>query len=453
MDLEWMEGGSLYQAHRLLHGEPVYVNDPMRFAPYPYPPVHTLLLAVIGIVHLDFWSGRLISIGFFLLICKVLFVEVYRQHERSSYGVATGLMGLAVIACAYPVLGQWYDLVRVDVTMMGLLIWGAARSLKPTKTIRYVLTTAVILAASVYAKQTAAIFVAWICLYAVVSEPRKGVLLTAFVGVICLVTLGVMNALTHGDFQYLVIANPGNHEVKGTVAVEGFEIVFRYAPFIAVVPFATLLVALRGWLRPRTIFWVGCLLVAIPGSLVPYAKIGAYLNALMPVLVFAGPATILLLGDIVRQSGQVGAVARWATLAGFAWFTFNHPLTPKRYVPDAQNWQAAKELNAMVASLEGGVVSPYLGFLPARNGHRNSHWQSMAVWDAIWRNAPMNEIACFKNSKARWVLLHSHDDSQFVAYVRSHGRLDRIIPTTARVSMVTGAGILLDELWDMAGVP
>jgi hypothetical protein len=452
MDLEWMEGGSLYQAYRLLHGLPVYINDPSRFAPYPYPPVHTLILAVIGVFHLDFWSGRLVSIGFFLLTCRVLFTEIYRQNDRSSFGVAAGLMGVAVIVCAYPVLGQWYDLIRVDMTMMGLLVWGAARALKQSPSLRHLLITAVVLSLAVYAKQTAAVFVAWICLYTVVMQPKTGFFLSLLVGGSCITTLFALNWSTNGDFQYLVIANPENHEIKGPVAIEGLEIVLKYVPFIALVPIGMLLVASRGWLRPKTIFWVGCLLIAFPGSLIPFAKIGAYLNALMPVIVFAGPATILLMGDVARQPGFVGAVARWSTLIGFSVFILAHPLEPSKYLPDLQKRRAAKELNEIASSLEGGLVSPYLGFLPAHSGHKNPHWQSMAVWDSIWRNAPMNEIACFKNSKARWVLLHSRDDSAFVGYVRSHGRLARKIPNTARVAMVTGAGILIDELWDMAGV-
>jgi hypothetical protein len=453
MDLEWMEGGSLYQAYRLLHGQSVYVNDPSRFAPYPYPPVHTLFLAVVGAVHLDFWSGRLVSIGFFLLICRVLFIEIYRQNDRSSFGVAAGVMGVAVIVCAYPVLGQWYDLIRVDTTMMGLLVWGAARALKQSPSLRYILMTAGVLSLAIYAKQTAAVFVAWICLYTLVTQPKTGLYLSLLVGSVCFTALIALNWSTNGDFQYLVIANPGNHELKGPVAIEGLEIVLKYVPFIALVPIGLLLVASRGWLRKRTAFWVGCLLIAVPGSFIPFAKIGAYLNALMPVIVFAGPATILLISDVARQPGFVGAVARWSTLIGFSVFVLVHPLEPSKYLPDLQKRRAAMELNELAASLDGGLVSPYLGFLPARSGHKNPHWQSMAVWDSIWRNAPMNEIACFKNSKARWVLLHSRDDGAFVGYVRSHGRLARKIPQSARVAMVTGAGILIDELWDMAGVP
>lgn len=448
IDLEWMEGGSLYQAYRLLHGQPLYVDKIEDFAPYPYPPVHSAFLALVGIIHLDFWTGRLVSIGLFLLLYGVLIGEVYRHLARSSFGIAAGCMGASVIACGYPVLGQWYDLIRVDTTMMGLWIWGAARSLRSRPTFRHMLTTATLLTLSIFAKQTAAVLVAWVCVYALVKEPRTGFRLSLTVGAMSLGAYLLMNWVTHGGFEHLVIANPVHHEIKPETAAEGFRIVFEYVPFVAVVPFALLLVALRGWLQPRTIFWVGSLLVAIPLSLVPYAKVGAYLNALLPVIVLTGPATVMLLSDIARRPGMTGLVARIATVAGFALFIWLRPLKPVQYLPSSEKWQAARELNAIVSSLSGGLVCPYLGFLPAKNGHANAHWQLMAVWDSIWREEPMDEIQCLKHTNARWVLLHSRDTGTLASYVRNNSRLDRRIPDSARVRMVTGAAVEIDELWE-----
>jgi hypothetical protein len=448
IDLEWMEGGTLYQAYRLIHGLPLYLSKVTNFAPYPYPPVHTVMLALVGLFHLDFWTGRLVSIGFFFLLCAVLFREVYLQQTRSSFGVVAGLLGVSVIACAYPVLGQWYDLVRVDVTMLGLLVWGAARTLKPRASVRQIVTTAILLVLAVYAKQTAAVFVVWACLFSLVREPKAGLRLSVIVGSLGILTFLALNWTTGGGFEHLVFSSLGRHEIEKPRMAEGLETVFRYAPFVAVVPLGALLAASRGWLSQRTIFWVGNLLLAIPASLVPFAKVGAYLNALLPVIVLAGPATILLLGDVARQPGLVGLVGRWSTLASFSLFVAQHPLVPKAYLPGPEKWRAANELNAIVTSLSGGVVVPYLGFLPARNGHSNPHWQSMVVWDSIWRGEPMDEILCYEQSKARWALLHSRDIGSFANHVRRHSRLDRRIPDSARVRMVTGAAVEIDELWE-----
>lgn len=451
IDLEWMEGGTLYQAYRVLHGLPLYVDEITDFAPYPYPPVHTLLLAVLGCIKLDFWSGRLLSIASFVLICTILLREVSRQHDGSSFGVSAGLLAVATIVCGYPILGQWYDLVRVDVTMMGLLVWGAARALRSRPSWRSAIGTAALLVLAIFTKQTAGAFVAWVCLFAITAEPKRGIRLGALVAAFTIVSYVLLNWWTNGGFEYFVISTPGQHELKPAAAVEGLSILLRFAPFLAVLPVLFLLLAQRRWLSNRTIFWSGCLLLAFPASLVPYAKVGAYLNALLPVVVFAGPTLALLLGEIAKQPGALGSATRWLSLAGLAAFIASRSLSPLEYIPSSEKWRAARELNAIVESLEGGVVVPYLGYLPARNGHTNSHWQLMAVWDSIWRNQPMDEIRALQLSNPHWVLLHSQDTGTFASYVRAHSRLRQQIPPTARVRMVTGAAVEIDEVWELVG--
>ncbi|HMA91276.1 MAG TPA: hypothetical protein VKP30_01265 [Polyangiaceae bacterium] len=127
IDLEWCEGGSLYQAQRLLQGLPIYSKDDPYWAPFPYPPAHTLLLASVGWLHLDFSTGRLISIGFFLLLCWAVFQQVYAHGSRSAFGVAAAAFAVASIACGFPIVGQFYDLVRVDTMMIALTVWGVSR--------------------------------------------------------------------------------------------------------------------------------------------------------------------------------------------------------------------------------------------------------------------------------------------------------------------------------------
>ena len=66
MDLQSMEGGSLYEAYRILHGMSLYGPPGDGFVPYGYPPGHPLLLAALGVVRLDYatqpmarhWSSR-----------------------------------------------------------------------------------------------------------------------------------------------------------------------------------------------------------------------------------------------------------------------------------------------------------------------------------------------------------------------------------------------------------
>src|SRR5690348_1839440 len=65
-DLEWMEGGMLCHALRLLEGKPIYAAPSVDFIPYLYTPLYPALLAALGrVVGLGYLLARLVSIGSF----------------------------------------------------------------------------------------------------------------------------------------------------------------------------------------------------------------------------------------------------------------------------------------------------------------------------------------------------------------------------------------------------
>jgi hypothetical protein len=447
IDLEWCEGGSLYQAQRLLQGLSVYRQDDPNWAPFPYPPAHTLLLALVGLVRLDFWSGRLVSIAFFALLCVTVFRQIYKHLDGSCFGVAAGLLAVATIVCGFPVVGQFYDLVRVDTMMLALSVWSVARVDRANMQPRQLLITSAILCAAVFAKQTAIFFVGWAGLFALIHRPRFGWRLALISGGLGLLLLGLGQWVTSGGLWFWTVAGIEGHSVEDPRIMQGIREVWRYAPFIAALPIALLILALRGYLSPRTVLWSGCLIFAVPASLLPYAKVGGYDNNLMPLIVFVGPTTALMIADLAKQRALVGPIARWGLLIGLTAFVYCRPLKPLAYLPDPQKVRAATELNALVASLDGGVVVPYLAFLPGHNGHKNRHWHSMIVWDAVWRGQPWSEVRALDATGAHWVLLHSKDIGEFANYARRTSTLIRRLPDSARVHMVTGSAVEIDEVW------
>jgi len=459
MDLEWCEGGIIYQAYRLLHGLPIYVRDDPTWQPWPYPPGQTAVLALIGLIRLDFWSARLVSVVSFLAACFVLAREVFRHLGGKVLGLSASLLAIATIACAYPVSGQWYDLARVDSLTFAWVFLAAARvvnedrSQAARQSWKRHLVTAALLTVSLYTKQTAIFFVGWILLFAFLRAPRVGLRLGVLVAAMGATVLGFLQWRTGGAYWYWTIDTMSKHALDDARIVDGLRLVTRYAPFWVGLPLAPLLLALPGWLRPRTIFWLGMLLAALPASLLPYAKNGGYLNNLIPMLMLIGPVTALLLGDLVQGAASsqrwLAAAGRWALLGGLALFAVAHRLEPQTLVPDARMWRAARELNAIAAGLEGGLVVPELTFLPARSGQRNLHWHAMAIYDAIWSGREMDEVKAFENAGARYVLLNSIDHGGFANYVRGRSRLALALPPSARVRMMTGNPITVDELWEI----
>ena len=448
MDLEWCEGGLLYQAYRLLHGLPIYVRGDPTWEPWLYPIGHTVALALAGIFHLDFWTGRLVSILFFCVLCVTLFREVYRHIGPSTFAIAAGALAVATIACGFPAVGQWYDLIRVDSMMLALSVLGVARVSQLGASLRRTLVTALVLTAAILTKQTAAFFVAWTCLFAFVREPRVGLRLAAMTTVMTLVLLALLQWGTHGAYWFFTVTDPQKQPVRDAAFVQGLRLVWNHTPAIALLPIACLALALRGWLSARSVLWMGTLFMAVPASLLPYAKEGGYINNLMPMVVLVGPVTALLLADVVRRGGMLGTIARWGLLAGFGLFVWMHALHPRAYIPDQSLRRATNELNTLVASLDGGVVVPELTFLPAHNGHTNLHWTAMAVLAAEWSGRTMDTLSGLEKSGARWVILQSCDESWFASNVRSRFRLAQKIPESARVRMMIGQEVALDEVWE-----
>jgi len=161
-----------------------------------------------------------------------------------------------------------------------------------------------------------------------------------------------------------------------------------------------------------------------------------------------GPVAMLLTIDL---AGVDWRIPKWVVPAvavlGMAVFVALNPLECSKYLPNKINRHAALQMNALVASLPGGVVVPYFAFLPARNGHPNPHWHRMAVLDAYYRGDSMNEARIFQETHARWALIQSADPGPFETYVRSHLKLSKRLPFDARASTITGALAAVDELW------
>ncbi len=447
-DLEWCEGGSLYQAYRLLHGLPLYTRSDPSWAPFPYPPAHTLVLALLGLIRLDFWMGRLASIALFLFMGWVLFREVYEHAGGKRYTALAGAFGLSVIACAYPVTGQWYDLVRVDSMMMALCVWGTARVLRPIVTKRSTIATALIFTVAIFTKQLSTVFVGWACLFALFHRPKFGLALGGVTLVACGLTLAFAQWITGGGFWFWVITNLARQTLNTERLKEAVNIILQFAPFILAIPVVFLLLAAKRALSAKSVLWTGSLLLAVPTSLLPYAKSGGYLNNLMPMLVLLGPVTMILASDLANVRWAVpGYITRGGTIAAMVAFVALRPMNYQTYLPDANNRRAAANLNAMLRTLKGGLVSPYFAFLPARTGHTNPHWHRMVVLDAYYRGDNMSESDAFERSGARWALLLSAAQGPFESYVRNHLNLAERLPADMHVYPVTGERALVDELW------
>src|ERR1700687_1325566 len=88
MDLGWLEGALLYQAYRFMHGHPLSGPPARGFLPFCDPPLYHAVVGVVGwLFGLDYWTGRAVSIGCFVLACAVTAGEVGGAWELAEEAI------------------------------------------------------------------------------------------------------------------------------------------------------------------------------------------------------------------------------------------------------------------------------------------------------------------------------------------------------------------------------
>ncbi len=304
MDIEWMEGGQLYAAYRFLHGLPIYDACSDGFVPFAYPPGHFVVLALFGTVFkLDYALGRSVSIGAFALAGLVLCREVARTADRGqgkrSKGLLLALVAAGAIAASYPVVGAWYDVIRVDSVFVAFLFAGAALSLPPSQHAPTawrlppgrMLLSALALTAALFTKQTAVFFIPWVCLHAVLRDRRSGTWLAVLVSGLSACLLALLVWVSNGQFWTLVYEVMSRHEVYVLRGLQNTLLTLVFAPYLPLVPLAGYWIWRKKLPGLRLAFWGGIALCVTPVLAVALAKAsGAHMLIAQWAMVIAGPS-------------------------------------------------------------------------------------------------------------------------------------------------------------------
>jgi hypothetical protein len=205
-EIEWMEGGMLTHAVRLLHGLPIYAKPSADFVAFFYPPAYpALVAAVFKVAGVTFGAGRAVSIAATLATFGLLF-----HIGRREVGVGTGLVAAGLYAASFRICGAYFDIARPDALAMAVTL-GAAYLTYRARTVPQVLLAALVFVAAYFAKQTGAI-VAAVAFLPLLQRDRKLALAFALTGgVVAGVLALVMNRATGGWFWTYVVAGHQGH--------------------------------------------------------------------------------------------------------------------------------------------------------------------------------------------------------------------------------------------------
>jgi hypothetical protein len=437
-DVHWMDGGTLLHAHRLLHGQPIYVAPAQEagFLPNAYPPGLYFALAGLGALFgLDYWVGRLVSIAAILAGAAILASQVQLRFRGLPLPRAPALLALGVIAAGFPFTGGWYDATMTDplalclAIVSGRLLLTAPAELRPRK----LALVSVLMVLTVYTKQSYVVLVAWQILFTCRYGVRRALALGIVTAVLAGALLAVAEYVTRGSFIHYVAEQLLRHRSDAARMWDGATLVLGFAPYLPLALAAGFWLAFRRALSQPSLLWIGMLAFAFPMALVHYGKSSGWANNFMPIVVLGPAASLCVAADLCRllkPRQQTWLLALCALGAAILLTLRRYPTEPYT-AHDAQRVAAAR-LNAFVAKLGAGVLIPARPMLALRNGSKVEQIHVMAWYDAIDSGRTDLRFDGFiGKTRPRYVILADQEPAAIVeALARDYVSTGRVPPET-----------------------
>lgn len=475
LDLEWMEGGVLTHALRLVRGEPLYAPPSVDFVSFLYTPLYPAVLAALSKVFgLSYALGRSVSVLAFsgaLLVLVAAVRAVGRERggaEAARAATAAGLLGVAAVCCAFPFCGAFYDLVRAD-SLWLLLVAAGAFCCAPGGSTRRVVLGGLLLALGFLAKQTAApLMVAAAASVAWTSGLRLGLVFSvaAFGSTAAAVLVGQW--LTEGWLWIYIYRLHQSHEtLVERIWPETPRVLLEHG-FVLLLPVAAwlLLAVRRRRLSPLVVHWGLMAAAGIATSSVASATQGAFDNAYVPAVYFVALVSAACVAEAASLAGgprqtSVRAVAV-AGLLVLSTHVAIRWLDPSPHVPSRQDRAVAGRFLDWLGEQGPDVFVPAHPFYNVLAGGRG-HLHVMGVSDAwAWARTitsdPARDRAIkdrFRESVAeslasgRWALVLQDDcPTPRLFGLQTHYRLVEDLASSGRAPRtLTGYPCTLRSVW------
>jgi hypothetical protein len=295
-ELEWLESGIAEHVDRLVNGQSIYNAPSTDFVQLPYAPLYFALGAVASLVGgVHFWTLRVIS----LLSIVATFAVIHAMVKRETQSLASGFIAAGLFAGTFALSGYWFDVAKPDSLFLALTIGGvyAARS---ATTWRSAIVAALIMTLAVFAKQTAVFVLAPIGFYLLATKWRVGVAYLATSGALLGSMTVLLNAITHGWYNYFVWELLFQHEI-----IEANKKLFFTKDLQPFWPVALLIIAAAPRLLQRKQLWAtgfysAAIVGLVAGAYSSRLHSGGAENVLMPAFASAAIAAGLSLGMILK---------------------------------------------------------------------------------------------------------------------------------------------------------
>ena len=392
-DLEWMEGGMLLHALRVVEGKPIYGPPSVEFISFLYTPFYGQLVGWLGkVVGLSYLLGRLVSVISFTAVLAVVFLAVRRQCGRGWAGALWGLAAAGLVASTFQHTGAWYDLVRNDSLYLGLVASSLYLLRYHNSSTRWVAVAAVLAVLAFFTKQTASLFIVLSGVTLLLMSWRRHPIYVVIVGAGTGALLLLGNALTDGWFWKYTFEMHQGHDLYWDRIWPVTELtLLGFFPAVGLVFGVWLLAAPVCWLASRSLsrvdrgnlYWALVALVGIAVSAVGYATQWASKNAFIPGLLFPGMFVAMGSADLVRKIAGSGSWPRVVIAAavslvlggGLAAQMVGQLYDPDKHIPSPKDRKTGDALIKRLRAARGPVLMPYHPYYPVLAGKRPAYHQ------------------------------------------------------------------------------
>jgi hypothetical protein len=393
LDLEWMEGGMLCHALRVMEGKPIYAPPSADFISYLYTPFYPFLLAVLGkVTGLSYLLGRIVSTLALVAVMAILYRAVSRQAGPDRWlGRLWGIAAVGVVASSFPPTGGWYDLVRGDTLYLALVVGMLYLILYRSERWSALVAAGVLGGLAFLTKQTASLFIVLSGLGLLVIRWRRLPVHVAIVGGIAGGMSLLLNELSGGWYWRYTFGMHQGHDlywdriwpVTELTLVKAFPVVFA---LVGLWLLAKPVLWIRGRALPaddrRSLYWLAVALTGVAVSAIGFATQWASANAYIPGLVLPGAFASIAAADLTRRAtgdqgerpllgGAVGLVLGAALAAQLLLQLYS----PVKHLPTPRDRATGARLIALLRSIDGPVLMPYHPYYPVLAGKRPGYHQ------------------------------------------------------------------------------
>jgi len=288
--IEWVESNTFLHVVRVLEGKPIYITPSYEFIPMIYTPFYYYVVAIFAKITGEImFSMRLVSV----ISSLFTFTLIYTLCRLRQITPQLSIIAVGLFAASYAVTGFWFDVGRVDMLNLALLLMGYVLIIAPVKRdITIGVIAGFVFFLSFATKQTAILAIPFLLFYLILTRRwMKALWLITSFALSCGLFVIFMNTSSQGWFWTYIYKIPSAHPISFGMVTHDFWVsyIFPTYPWVIIVVILAVIVMLilhdKLGAFYHGVFFLTFFLPLSIMSITSMAKQWGYINGLLPIAV------------------------------------------------------------------------------------------------------------------------------------------------------------------------